>query len=152
MIGLVMNTPFGAVTLFDDTDALVALEWGQGSAAAKAAPSPLLAEAKAQLDAYFDGRLRAFDLPLAPPGTPYRHRVWDALSEIPWGETRTYGHVAAALASAPRAVGHACRHNLIPIIVPCHRVLAADGRLGGYSGVGGLSTKTALLRLEGRTV
>jgi methylated-DNA-[protein]-cysteine S-methyltransferase len=105
-------------------------------------------EARAQLDAYFDAALTSFDLPLAPPGTDFQGRVWRALTEIPWGETLSYGALARRLASAPRPVGVACGRNPIPIIIPCHRVIAADGGLGGYSGDGGVDTKRALLRLE----
>ncbi len=106
-----------------------------------------------QLREYFAGARRDFDLPLAPAGTEFRLRVWNALREIPYGETRTYAQVAAAVeCRAARAIGQANRHNPIPIVVPCHRVLAGNG-LGGYAGAAGdgkqLDTKRWLLRLEG---
>lgn len=86
-------------------------------------------------------------LPLAPRGTAFQRRVWDALLAIPYGETRTYGELAAELGSSPRAIGTAVGKNPISVIVPCHRVLGADGSLTGYAG--GLDRKETLLELEG---
>ena len=126
-------------------DKIVAIRWGNG---AGGNGSPLLDEAARQLAAYFDGKLRDFDLPLSPAGTAFEGRVWDAMQTIPYGETRTYGDLAHATDSGPRAVGRACGKNPIPIVIPCHRVLAHGG-LGGYSGDGGLATKQRLLALEG---
>jgi methylated-DNA-[protein]-cysteine S-methyltransferase len=102
-----------------------------------------------QLDEYFAGRRKRFELSLAPAGTPFQRRVWEALCDIPFGETRSYREVAQALGSpqAVRAVGSANGRNPIAIVIPCHRVIAADGSLGGYSG--GLERKAALLELEG---
>lgn len=107
-----------------------------------------------QLREYFAGTRRDFDLPLAPEGTEFRQRVWNALRSIPYGETRTYRDIAAQV-GAPRgmqAVGQANRHNPIPIVIPCHRVVAGDG-IGGYAGeaAGGKTTDTKrwLLRHEG---
>ena len=107
-----------------------------------------IAEAARQLDDYFAGKLTVFDLPLRPAGTAFERSVWAAMQDIPYGETRCYGDLAAATHSAPRAVGRACGRNPIPIIIPCHRVLG-KGWMGGYSGAGGLKTKEALLTLEG---
>jgi methylated-DNA-[protein]-cysteine S-methyltransferase len=109
---------------------------------------PLLAEAAAQLEAYFEGKLRRFDLPLDLGGTGFQRRVWEHLVEIPYGETRTYAQVAAAIGhpSAIRAVGAANGQNPVAIIVPCHRVIRTGGGLGGYGG--GLDAKRALLDLE----
>lgn len=106
-----------------------------------------------ELREYFAGTRRAFTLPLAPEGTPFRRRVWDALRAIPYGETRTYAELAAMVdCAAARAVGQANRHNPIPLLIPCHRVTAARG-IGGYAGETGagksLDTKRLLLRLEG---
>lgn len=111
---------------------------------------PVLSEAKAQLQAYFAGRLRVFDLPLAPEGTAFQHTVWDEVSRIPYGEIRTYAEIAAAIANpaATRAVGAANGANPIPIVIPCHRVVRTGGALGGYGG--GLDMKRALLALEQR--
>lgn len=111
--------------------------------------SPLLDAAEAQLREYFAGARRTFDLPLAPHGTEFQQRVWAALRAIPYGETRTYGELAAAIGSpnASRAVGMANHRNPIPIIIPCHRVIGANGTLTGYAG--GLEIKRKLLALEG---
>jgi len=102
-----------------------------------------------QLELYFLGRLRAFDLGLAPEGTPFQVRVWDALREIPYGETRSYLDVAEGLgtARAVRAVGAANGRNPIPIVIPCHRVIGSNGSLTGYGG--GIQIKARLLALEG---
>jgi len=110
--------------------------------------SPLLNRAVHQLNAYFFCGLRAFDLPVAPAGTPFQQAVWQQMQAIPYGEARTYGEIARWLRSAARAVGFACGRNPIPIIIPCHRVVAAGG-LGGFSGAGGVETKHWLLELEG---
>ena len=146
MAHLSMNSPLGPLTLFEDEGRITALEWGR---AGTQEPSPLLERARDQLNAYFDGTLKEFDLPLAPAGSVFQRSVWDQLSRIPFGRARTYGDVAKSVQSAPRAVGGACGKNPIPIIIPCHRVLGKDGRLTGYSGGGGIGTKKALLKLEG---
>jgi methylated-DNA-[protein]-cysteine S-methyltransferase len=108
----------------------------------------MLVEARAQLAAYFAGQRRTFDLPLRLEGTDFQRRVWAALQEIPYGETVSYGELAARLGSpgASRAVGLANGRNPVAVIVPCHRVIAADGTLGGYGG--GLERKRRLLDLE----
>ena len=146
MPSLSIPSPVGSLTIEEQDDKIVAISWKNGVPARNG--SPLLDEAARQLQAYFDGKLSHFDLPLAPGGSPFENRVWTAMQQIPYGETRCYGDLAAAIGSAPRAVGGACGRNPIPIVVPCHRVLAKTG-MGGYSGAGGLDTKRALLRLEG---
>jgi len=145
-----ISSPIGQLTLDEAGDAIVAIRWAPIGATdgGPSNGSPLLAEAARQLDAYFAGKLHRFDLPLAPHGSPFESRVWAAMQAIPYGETRSYGDLAGAIDSAPRAVGRACGKNPIPIVIPCHRVLAKAG-LGGYSGDGGLATKTRLLALEG---
>ena len=111
-------------------------------------PTPLLLEACRQLREYFAGQRRSFQLPLAPQGTPFQQQVWQALAEIPYGETRTYGEIAEAIGrkGASRAVGAANHRNPLPIFIPCHRVIGANGSLTGYAG--GLETKRFLLALE----
>jgi methylated-DNA-[protein]-cysteine S-methyltransferase len=110
--------------------------------------SKILIEAERQLRAYFDGRLRKFDLPLDLRGTEFQRRSWRALLEIPYGETRSYGDMARSIGKpkACRAVGMANHRNPVSIIVPCHRVIGADGSLVGYGG--GLDVKKFLLNLE----
>lgn len=144
-----LASPIGPITVTAENDALIALAFAAGGATR--APSPLLAEAKRQIAAYFTGRLRSFALPLAPAGTDFQRRVWKAMQAIPFGNTATYGDLARRLHSSPRAVGGACGRNPIPLVIPCHRVLARDG-LGGYSGAGGLATKRRLLDLEAGTL
>lgn len=143
---LSLASPLGFLTVFEDADAVVALEWGRVD---EARPSKLLGDAKRQLDAYFDGRLKRFELPLAPAGSRFQLAVWDRMRAIPYGEARTYGELAKSLGNVARAVGGACGRNPIPIIIPCHRVVGQGGRLGGYSGGDGAATKRALLALEG---
>lgn len=126
---------------------------GSAAAPAEAARNddtpPLLQEAARQLAAYFAGKLRRFELPLRPAGTPFQQRVWAALCEIPYGEVRSYGAIAARIGSpkAARAVGRANHGNPLPIVIPCHRVIGASGALTGYGG--GLPIKEYLLRIEG---
>jgi methylated-DNA-[protein]-cysteine S-methyltransferase len=144
---LSLDSPVGRLSLFEENGALAALDWGMKRAAGE--PTPLLLEAKRQLLAYFAGKLRIFDLPLAPAGSPFEQRVWQLMSAIPYGETRSYGDLAEDLGAMPRAVGQACGRNPLPILIPCHRVLAAGGALGGYSGGRGVDTKRRLLILEG---
>jgi len=145
---LVVSTPVGDLTVFEDRGAIVALEFGRAPAVT-GKPSALLTRAARQLDEYFAGRRKKFDLPLKPAGTPFQRRVWARLAAIPYGKIETYGAVAKKLRSGPRAVGGACGANPIPILIPCHRVLGAGGAPGGYSGTGGVATKRFLLAREG---
>ena len=110
--------------------------------------TPLLERAEQQLQEYFRGDRKMFDLPLAPEGTDFQKRVWTALQTIPYGETRTYKQLAS-MANCPqgyRAVGMANNRNPLPILIPCHRVIGADGSMTGYTG--GMELKRALLELE----
>ncbi len=143
---LSLHSPVGDLTLHEEGGALVALDWGW---VPDQSPTALLTRARAQLDAYFDGALPVFDLPLRPEGTVFQREVWKELLKIRYGTKTTYGAIATDLATHARAVGAACGLNPLPIIIPCHRVTAADGALTGYSGDGGIETKAALLRLEG---
>lgn len=113
--------------------------------------STVLDVAAKQLGEYFAGKRREFDVPVALEGTPFQQSVWGVLDEIPFGEVRSYGDVGMSTgrATAGRAVGGAVGANPVPIIVPCHRVLASDGRITGYSGGNGISTKAWLLDHEG---
>lgn len=143
---LSLHSPIGDLTVSEEDGQIVALDWGWGRDQTE---TPLLLRARAALEAYFDGAQMRFDLPLAPAGTPYQQRVWQALCTIPPGQTRTYAEIARQAGGSPRSVGGANSVNPIPILIPCHRVLACHG-LGGYSGGEGLETKRYLLDLEAR--
>ena len=145
-----LDSPVGRLALQAEGETLTGVRWaGAGERARNDKPSPVLKEARRQLERYFAGKLKAFDLPLAARGTDFQKSVWKMMREIPYGETATYGGMAMALGSGPRAVGMACGRNPIPIIVPCHRVLASGGKEGGFSGGQGLPTKRKLLAIEG---
>ncbi len=153
MISCIHDTPVGPLTLHSDGAALTGLEFDQPKYSLP--PSPrgedrVLARARRELDQYFAGKRKAFDIALAPRGTSFQQRVWMALRAIPFGETRTYGQQAALIGSpkAFRAVGLANGKNPIAIIVPCHRVIGADGSLTGFGG--GIERKQLLLQLEQR--
>ena len=157
-----LASPLGTLTLLSDGEALTGLllpgetpasglmgaQAERLGAQADQAATALLATAAAQLDEYFAGRRRAFDLPLRLRGTPFQQRVWQTLLDIPYGDTVSYKDVAAHAGrpGAARAAGAAVGRNPIAVIVPCHRVVGADGSLTGYAG--GLPAKRALLRLE----
>ena len=184
---MTINSPLGPITIGEENGAIVSLRIERTADKAPAntrasrekdgavrddaakdatpraieeAPTPLLAAAAAQLDAYFYCGLRNFDLPLAPEGSDFEHAIWDLMNAIPFGETRSYGELARAATAAAKAqgldaatvaqaVGQACGRNPIAIIQPCHRVLASGGKVGGFSAPGGAETKLALLRHEG---
>lgn len=151
------ETPVGPILVAGDAAGLQHVAFGAGPAGtALLCPQPEwelnerpLREAVRQLQAYFRGQLRAFDLPLAAQGTAFQQRVWQALCEIPYGSTASYGEIACQIGqpTAARAVGMANGRNPLAIIVPCHRVIGSSGQLVGYGG--GLHHKQTLLRLEG---
>ena len=139
-----VDTPLGPMCLVEEDGALTRFYRG----GCGTDDSPLLREAERQLRAYFRGERRTFELPLAPHGTAFQKAVWAALLEIPYGETRSYAEIAAKTGKprACRAVGMANKRNPLPVFIPCHRVIGADGSLTGYAG--GLEIKAALLALE----
>ena len=142
---LSLHSPIGPLTLSEEDGAIVALDTGWGRDQTR---TELLRAAAEQIQAYFDGRLQQFDLPLAPFGTVYRRRVWACLRDIPFGGTLTYAGLAARAGGVARSIGQALGANPLPILIPCHRVVAAHG-LGGFSMDGGGDTKRYLLALEG---
>ncbi len=145
---LTVDSPLGPVTLTERDGALATV-----TIAAVPGPqqtTPLLERAGQQLTEYFAGERTDFDLPLAPATSSFQSRIRDAMLAIPYGETRSYGDLATTLQSVPRAVGQACGDNPLPIVVPCHRVLAAGGAIGGFSAPGGITTKRWLLAHETR--
>ena len=143
---LSMHSPIGALSISEHNGVLVSLDWGWGRDQTQ---TPLTKEAVRQLNAYFDGSLKNFTLPMKPGGSDFQRSVWQDLLKIPYGSTLSYGEIALSLKSGARPVGTACGRNPLPILIPCHRVVGANGALGGYSGEGGLATKTALLLIEG---
>lgn len=146
MPAIAFNSPIGPLTIHEEDGAIVAVDWGWPP---ESEETPLLTKARDQLEEYFDGKRTDFDLPLSPMGTVFQRKVWAALAAIPFGSTRSYGDLASQLGTAPRALGGACGRNPIPVLIPCHRVLGSDNRLGGYSGMDGIDTKRFLLKLEG---
>ncbi|WP_371168635.1 methylated-DNA--[protein]-cysteine S-methyltransferase [Aliiroseovarius sp. 2305UL8-7] len=142
----VVDSPVGRLGVVDEGGSITRLIW---HATPQGNLTPVLAEAQAQLGAYFEGRLTRFDLPTRVHGSDFQRAVCDAMSAIPYGETLTYGDIAKMTGNSAQAVGNACGGNPIPIIIPCHRVMGAGGKLVGFSGSGGVETKVQLLRLEG---
>ena len=170
MLTTLLESPLGPIRLRIDDDAITELRWntaeeddatatGDDAASPGTSPGivpieeamahPLVAETSRQLDAYFAGDLDSFDLPLRPAGTTFQRLVWHIMQRIPKGHVRTYGGVAEELGASARAVGTACGRNPIPIIIPCHRIVAANGKMGGFSAAGGVEDKVWLLRHEG---
>ena len=148
----IIDSPVGRLSITEAGGALVRIAWSDSEAGeprAQPGETPLLARAAEQLGQYFAGRRRDFDLPLNPAGTPFQRRVWTEMARIPFGATKSYGALARKTGSVARAVGGACGANPIPIVIPCHRVVAEGRALGGFSGGAGTETKIALLELEG---
>lgn len=148
-----MDSPVGWLTLCEENGCLTNLIFGQiEMGEIPTCCTSVMERAQAQLNAYFAGQLRHFDLPLAPRGTDFQQQCWQALMEIPYGQTCTYGEQAVVIGKpkATRAVGMANHHNPLPILIPCHRVVGKNGRLTGYAG--GLSIKQFLLDMESKAV
>ena len=147
-----LDSPLGQLTVAGENGVIRRLTWDPpdetAARPARAMTNPALTAAVQQLRRYFDGDRAPFNLPLAPLAAPLVQRVCQIMTTIPHGETLTYGAIAAQLDSGPRAVGRACGANPIPILIPCHRVVGAGGKLTGYSGAGGTATKKWLLDHE----
>lgn len=153
MMQAIIPSPLGHILLQEEQDAIIRLTFLPKSDLL-APVSPLLKEVSKQLQAYFEGRLTAFSLPLRPMGSSFQLQVWKGLETIPYGQTLSYAQLAQRIGKpgACRAVGGANSKNPLPILIPCHRVIAADGSLGGYSagnGIDGKAIKQKLLALEG---
>lgn len=142
------DTPAGKLCIGEEQGCITRVTWSKIPGEYVLEETEGILACKNQLEEYFAGERRAFDLPLAPKGTAFQQKVWRALTEIPYGETRTYGEIAAAIGNpkAARAVGMANNKNPIGILIPCHRVIGADGKLVGYAG--GMEKKAFLLELE----
>lgn len=145
-------SPVGLLRLVGDEEGLTHLLFGSQPFPADAEETPLLRRAAAELEEYFAGKRQTFTVPLRPQGTPFQQTVWAALQSIPYSQTVSYRDIAVRIGrpTAVRAVGGANGKNPLPILIPCHRVVAADGSLGGYSL--GLELKRKLLALEGAAV
>lgn len=141
-----ISSPFGDLCLTAEDGAIVALRWQHRGVLDDA---PVLCQAEAELQAYFVAELERFEVPMRVDASDFQQQVCDAMRAIPFGETQTYGEIAKALGVTAQAVGQACGANPIPILIPCHRVMGANGKLTGFSGAGGVETKVALLRHEG---
>ena len=128
---LALDSPIGRLVITGTGKAVTEVSWSDAAVETPAPSHSPVAEAARQLEAYFQGRLREFDVPMAPRGSVFQARVWGALSAIPYGETASYGDIARRIGSVARPVGMACGANPIPILIPCHRVIAANGRLTG---------------------
>ena len=156
---LSLHSPVGDLTVSEEAGSIVAVDWGWGRDQTE---TPLLLRTRDMLQAYFDGDPTDFDLPLSPNGTVYRRAVWTALRTIPSGQTKTYGQLATLVGGSARSIGGAMASNPIPILIPCHRIVAggyappgasngrSDRSLGGFSGGDGAETKLFLLALERR--
>ena len=145
-----LHSPIGRLRLVSDGKQLLRIEFeGAQQQDGEECADPVLSACAQQLSEYFAGQREHFELPLAARGTDFQQRVWLALADIPHGETRSYRDIAQAIGkpTAMRAVGAANGRNPLPIVVPCHRVIGADGSLTGFAG--GLQAKTCLLQLEG---
>lgn len=142
------ETPVGKICIGEENGCITHVTWSKIPQEYILEETELILNCKKQLDEYFAGKRKNFDLPLVPKGTEFQQKVWNALMEIPYGETRTYGEIAAAIGNpkAARAVGMANNKNPIGIIIPCHRVVGANGKLVGYAG--GMEKKEWLLSLE----
>ena len=147
-----IQTAIGTLLVASGGDAITRITWlaDRNAALPNEAPTPLLAEAARQLTAYAEGKLQTFDLPVKACGSAHEQAVWEQMRLIPYGETKTYGELATAISSSPRAVGRACGANPVPVVVPCHRVMGQSGKLTGFSGGDGIATKAMLLDLERR--
>jgi len=145
MLQASLQTPFGPLCVTEADGAITSVGW---EAVDKPDHSALLSQALEQLSAYCEGDLTAFDLPLHVQGPALVQTVCDVMRAIPLGETMTYGEIAKEIGASAQAVGQACGRNPIPVIIPCHRVMGAGGKLVGFSGAGGVETKVALLRHE----
>lgn len=143
------ESPFGRIGV-EELDGTLTRIWlpGETAAVSEGAETPLLRTAFRQLEAYFEGELTVFDLPLNPRGTPFMQEVWKALCNVPYGHTASYKDIAVAIGrpKACRAVGLANNRNPLPIVIPCHRIIGSKGALVGYGG--GLDMKRRLLELE----
>lgn len=145
---LTVSSPIGPLTLVEEDGALTRMNFGTEADGAERRETPLLHQAAQELAEYFRGERKRFTVPLRPEGSAFQLRCWQALLDIPYGETRTYAQQARAIgqAKACRAVGMGNHRNPLPVFIPCHRVVGKNGSLTGYAG--GLNAKQTLLNIE----
>lgn len=145
---LTVPFPVASITVMEENGYILGIRFKADTGNAIKKKTPVISKAFRQLSDYFDGELKAFDLPVRPAGSAFQLAVWEALRTIPYGETRSYGDIARQIGNpkASRAVGMANHHNPVSIVIPCHRVIGADGSLTGYGG--GLPVKQQLLEME----
>jgi methylated-DNA-[protein]-cysteine S-methyltransferase len=143
-----IDSPLGPLALVSDGEFLIGLDIG--TRVPQPSSDAVIELATLQLDEYFAGKRTTFDLPLKAQGTAFQQSIWSALQDIPYGQTTSYGELGSAVGKpgSARAVGGAVGANPLPIVIPCHRVLASDRRITGYSGGEGIPTKEKLLGLE----
>jgi methylated-DNA-[protein]-cysteine S-methyltransferase len=143
-----IDSPLGPLALTSDGEFLIGLDIG--TRVSKPSSDAVIELAAQQLEEYFAGKRTTFDLPLKAQGTAFQQSIWSALQDIPYGQTTSYGELGSAIGKpgSARAVGGAVGANPLPIVIPCHRVLASDRRITGYSGGEGIPTKEKLLNLE----
>ena len=143
-----IDSPLGPLALTSDGEFLIGLDIG--TRVSQPSSDAVIELATRQLDEYFAGKRTTFDLPLKAQGTAFQQSIWSALQDIPYGQTTSYGELGSAIGKpgSARAVGGAVGANPLPIVIPCHRVLASDRRITGYSGGEGIPTKEKLLGLE----
>lgn len=147
--GEIYESPVGALTILAEKKGIRAIKFGEDEEVKSTGkPNEMTRWAVKELEEYFQGKRKEFTVPCRPEGTDFQKRVWEALTRIPYGETRTYKEIAVEIGNpgASRAVGMANNKNPVPIIIPCHRVIGSDGKLTGYAG--GLGVKEFLLNLE----
>ncbi len=146
------HMPLGRLTIGSNGQALTSIAFGEQLLPGEKRATELTNRAANQLQEYFAGKRHSFDLPLAPEGTDFQKRVWKAIEEVPYGQTRSYSDIARAVGNptACRAVGGANNRNPLPIIIPCHRIIGTNGALVGYGG--GAKIKSYLLKLERRGI
>ena len=144
------HSPIGKLTIYEEDGFISKIEFGNREISQNTHESELISKCYSELVEYFKGERKEFDLPLAPKGTEFQKKVWNALLKIPYGETRSYKDIAISIGNEKgcRAVGGANNKNPIPIIIPCHRVIGINSKLVGYAG--GLEIKSYLLNLEAK--
>lgn len=143
------HSPIGIIEIVADESAITSLKFVKQQSFEENEPAAIILQCKAQLQEYFDGDRKSFDLPLKPQGTLFQNKVWKALAMIPYGQTISYQELAMKIGQpkASRAVGNANGKNPICLLIPCHRIIRCNGDLGGYAY--GIETKAFLLKLEG---